>query len=58
MKKKNKKIQIDKESRQKMLDELKKKGIEIKDDDKISGGFVESAGWLETPLKDDEKSHL
>lgn len=55
MSKKNKKIQMDEETRKKSIDALKKKNIEIKDEDKISGGAQDFPAWLETPYREQDK---
>lgn len=50
-----KKFFLDKKSkkeRKKTLDELKKRDIEIEDDDQVSGGNPQ---WIESPIADDNE---
>lgn len=48
----NKKFFLDKQSKQvraKSLEELKKQGIEIRDDEGVVGGASDRPAWLEVP---------
>lgn len=45
-----------KQARKKTIDELAKKHIQITDEDKIVGGFIESPLFIESPVWDEGNS--